>query len=268
MTTANAHKSLQKIMDEAYTFYDDNMSYNDFLDCLEGKDKSFVYAVVAGAFNYQVENGGFMQWIENGYATSCFDVLVDLLTKMNTKNSNTILKFIKEFENDLNFDSDNKGYMGDYWKNERQRCEYCDGDGYTTIEDDDGETYDEDCCECGGLGYIEFEPCEAFDVSNMNKEFYKINDAWLEEVAAFIEAGNFDKPSATPKAESTGIRYPNVHVKLVGQDGNAFMILGAVSNAMRKNKIPKSEIDAFHKEAMNGDYDHMLRTVCRWVSAS
>lgn len=63
-------------------------------------------------------------------------------------------------------------------------------------------------------------------------------------------------------------KYPDVHVLLSGRDGNAFAILGTVQAAMRKADVPRAEIDAFMKEAMSGDYDHLLQTVLRTVDAS
>lgn len=57
--------------------------------------------------------------------------------------------------------------------------------------------------------------------------------------------------------------YPEVRVELVGQDGNAFAILGRVSKALRREGIdPKP----FVAEAMSGDYDHLLQTCMNWVS--
>lgn len=64
------------------------------------------------------------------------------------------------------------------------------------------------------------------------------------------------------------IKYPNIKVKLVGKDGNAFAILGYVSEALRKKKVPQDEIDLFLKEATSGDYDNLLVTCTRWVSVS
>ena len=61
-------------------------------------------------------------------------------------------------------------------------------------------------------------------------------------------------------------KYPDVHVGLIGLDGNAFAILGRVRGAMIRADISKEERDAFHAEATSGDYDHLLRTVMRWVS--
>jgi hypothetical protein len=45
------------------------------------------------------------------------------------------------------------------------------------------------------------------------------------------------------------VKYPNVTVNLVGEDGNAFAILGGVIRAMRKAGIAQAEIDAFRTEA-------------------
>ena len=50
-------------------------------------------------------------------------------------------------------------------------------------------------------------------------------------------------------------------VKLVGEDGNAFFILGRVQHAMKKAGWTEQEIREFIKEATAGDYDHLLRTV-------
>jgi hypothetical protein len=63
-------------------------------------------------------------------------------------------------------------------------------------------------------------------------------------------------------------RYPDVQVKLIGHDGNAFAIMATVINAMKSHRLPKSEVEAFRREAMSGDYDNLLRTVTRWVSLS
>ncbi len=61
------------------------------------------------------------------------------------------------------------------------------------------------------------------------------------------------------------VKYPNVKVKLVGEDGNAFFIIGRVVKALRRADVPKDEIDAFTKEVMAGDYNHLLQTVMKTV---
>jgi len=60
-------------------------------------------------------------------------------------------------------------------------------------------------------------------------------------------------------------KYPKIKVKLVGNDGNAFAILGAVRKAMRKANLPTEELDAFTKEATSGDYNNLLATCMKWV---
>ncbi len=60
-------------------------------------------------------------------------------------------------------------------------------------------------------------------------------------------------------------KYPQVTVKLVGTDGNAFAVLGATIKAMKRAGVPQSDIDAFRDEATSGDYDHLLGTVMQTV---
>ena len=54
------------------------------------------------------------------------------------------------------------------------------------------------------------------------------------------------------------IKFPNVTVELVGSDGNAFAIIGKVTNALRKSGVSKEEITNYRNEAMSGDYDNLL----------
>ena len=59
-------------------------------------------------------------------------------------------------------------------------------------------------------------------------------------------------------------KYPNITVEMVGQDGNAFAILGRCRKAAREAGLRDSEINAFVTEATSGDYDHLLQTAMRW----
>lgn len=64
---------------------------------------------------------------------------------------------------------------------------------------------------------------------------------------------------------SKGIKFPDVHVELVGQDGNAFAILGRTQRELRRGGATEEQIKEFYAEATSGDYDELLRTVTRWV---
>lgn len=58
------------------------------------------------------------------------------------------------------------------------------------------------------------------------------------------------------------VKYPDIEVQLTGRDGNAFAILGAVQKALRKEGIDAAP---FMADAMDGDYQHLLRVVQEWV---
>ena len=55
----------------------------------------------------------------------------------------------------------------------------------------------------------------------------------------------------------------NIHLALTQQDGNAFMILGRARAELRRAR--RMDLwDAFSKEAMSGDYNHLLATCMRY----
>lgn len=68
----------QTLMDEAYKGWESDTTYMDFLASLPAGHR---YAVLLGNMNYQVENGGWSQWIGNGYAEAG-DQLLDVLSMM------------------------------------------------------------------------------------------------------------------------------------------------------------------------------------------
>ena len=53
-------------------------------------------------------------------------------------------------------------------------------------------------------------------------------------------------------------------VKLSGEDGNAFAILGRVSKALRSAGM-KDKIAEYMAKAMSGDYDHLLEVTMEYV---
>ena len=63
-------------------------------------------------------------------------------------------------------------------------------------------------------------------------------------------------------------KYPNITVRLVGNDSNAFAILAAVKKALHNNKVSSDEIKQFYDEATSGDYDNLLQTAMKWVEVS
>lgn len=63
-------------------------------------------------------------------------------------------------------------------------------------------------------------------------------------------------------------KYPEIVVQLIGEDGNAFGVLGLVTRALREAGVPKEERDAFMREATGGDYDGLLGTCMKWVDVT
>ena len=61
-------------------------------------------------------------------------------------------------------------------------------------------------------------------------------------------------------------KYPDITVELVGQNGNAFNLLGICLREMRKDGLSKEEQDKFLEEAKSGNYDHLLATCMEWFN--
>ncbi len=53
-------------------------------------------------------------------------------------------------------------------------------------------------------------------------------------------------------------KYPDIHVQLSGEDGNAFAIMGRVKTALRRAGADQEYIDRYLSEATSRDYDHLL----------
>lgn len=58
-------------------------------------------------------------------------------------------------------------------------------------------------------------------------------------------------------------KYPEITVKLVGSDGNAFALISKVAKALKR---AGKEYREFQDEAMSGDYDYLLQTCLKYVN--
>lgn len=60
-------------------------------------------------------------------------------------------------------------------------------------------------------------------------------------------------------------RLPDVVVNLVGEDGNAFAILGRAQRAMKR--AGHGDLwEQYHEEATSGDYNNLIATTVRWFT--
>ena len=111
--------------------------------------------------------------------------------------------------------------------------------------------YEDDYCEdCGELA----EDCTCDNCPDCGEHWL---DCTCDE--DYEEEDEYTNDSA---------KYPHIRVQLVGQDGNAFSIMGRVTGAMRQAGVSKDEIENFRSEAMSGDYNNLLQTCMRWVTCN
>jgi len=55
-------------------------------------------------------------------------------------------------------------------------------------------------------------------------------------------------------------------VKLIGQDGNAFSIMGNIQRALKRAGADKEYIDKYIREATSSDYNHLLTVSMKYVN--
>jgi len=62
-------------------------------------------------------------------------------------------------------------------------------------------------------------------------------------------------------------KHPSVVVKLVGEDGNSFAIMGRVAKALKRGGVPQTEVDQFYAECQaSHSQTEMLIVVMKWVA--
>jgi hypothetical protein len=113
----------QEIMDKVYDLWKSHgeWSQEDLFDHITYKEK---IAVALGNFNYQVENGGFMQWRCNGYMARHYGLLSRLKIDANLyPELNKAISLIKEYRT-------NKGKTPIEHKNEKFAFNYYDNTYY------------------------------------------------------------------------------------------------------------------------------------------
>ena len=101
---------------------------------------------------------------------------------------------------------------------------------------------------------------EQFEDEFEDDDFYEDDDIFNDEYDDEDDILD-DHEEDNPK----DVKYPKVKVQLTGRDGNAFAIMGAVKDGLRKAGVSKEEQDKFMEEAMSGDYNNLLMTCMRWV---
>ena len=188
-----------------------------------------------GAFNYQVCNGGIVQWYDNGYASmeshgwgsnksdhDLFDMLRDLFDesdlvgiKHGSDFSQTLTQVADLFQ-DLEDIETCYTCEGKRWV----ECPTCDGSGIVKYDDDD-EDEEETCEECDGNGQLPCDGCnpEGLMDENQNPDFsclgeyllnrvdtgyYKYNEEWMKSLDGYL-TGLAGQIGIRAKARSMGL---------------------------------------------------------------
>ena len=97
----------------------------------------------------------------------------------------------------------------------------------------------------------------------VKEEMQRAMNQWLNKPET---TDNFTpKNEEKPMEENTRVPKTNVSVKLIGEDGNAFVILGRVSEELRSAGYNDEFIKDFVKKATSSNYLHLLATVSEYV---
>ena len=55
-------------------------------------------------------------------------------------------------------------------------------------------------------------------------------------------------------------------VKLIGEDGNAFAIMGTVAKALKKAGFSQEHIAKYYEESSSGAYDNLIRVAMKYAN--
>lgn len=186
MGNNDKHHVWQSLMDAAYDRWQNgdlkNVSPEVFMNSISLAQRE---AVMLGNMNYQVENGGWEQWVDNGYCIHAHD-LMDVLENIGTENAKTTITMIRDIVPFIDFNIRTKAWSANRWICEENieivetDCPDCSGD-------------DSSCRICEGKGYIEEEEteeyCEGHDIArNNDKKYYKLNHDLMDEIENYLKS--------------------------------------------------------------------------------
>lgn len=200
--------------------------------------------ILLGTANYQICNGGFLQYFDNGYASGeggCFhhhdeDILL---------HREMLALFGKYGLHQLEIGSEIYAILA----------------AFRIVRNDDPETGEEDDgCRSGGVSNTD-------ELDALDARYYAVNEKWvktLKVLAAKWLKGGINPITDVGPLPQLHKPIPRPQVKLVGQDGNAFAIIARVSEALRKAGASVETIGQYRRESMSGDYDNVLATAMKF----
>lgn len=103
----------QKLMDEAYDRWQ-NGEFTSHEDMCNKVDQIHRDAIYLGNLHYQVCNGGFQQWVDNGYGLNARET-IEALEKVGTPNAKNTIDLIEGLEPYIDINQKNEGFFQNYW---------------------------------------------------------------------------------------------------------------------------------------------------------
>ena len=186
----------QALVDVVYDYWKENdfLTYGAILKYANAKFGVVgELAILVKNYNYQVENGGHLQYFENGYCQeegglfSNKDESIPLHRRM--------VEFFVLFELDKQFpevyeimQSFNVEIEPAYEDVYDTDCYECDGTGY--VLDADGFETGTECPHCDGSGIVEeseYYEEEIIIDDNLDGRYYEVNDNFLKGFSEFIK---------------------------------------------------------------------------------
>jgi hypothetical protein len=62
------------------------------------------------------------------------------------------------------------------------------------------------------------------------------------------------------------IKYPQLHMRLAGEDGNAYSIMGRLTRVLRRGGVSQEEIKAVMDNMTSSNYEHLLQVAMETVT--
>jgi hypothetical protein len=215
--------------------------------------------ILLGKFNQQVCNGGHQQYYDNGYTGAenrtynptlpLHQEMIKLFREYKLAllpHGPEVLNILESFS--VEIDTDRSSTETCSCGGRDEECEECDGTGEVTMDNP----------EFGGIS-------NQSDLDALDTRYYAINEVWEAEMEAHVKAW-----FAAAKDPFEGIAAPDCpsvpkvprkpKLKLVGEDGNAYVILGRAHQALKEAGFSAEQIQEYDTKAKSGNYDHLLAT--------
>jgi hypothetical protein len=181
-------------------------SYEEMLEWVAEKYGNFaVFAILAGKYNHQVCNGGHLQYFDNGYASNgggCFNKhsediylhteMVGFMKDFGLDTATPLSKKVFEIMNEFKVELDDEMYT-------EEDCYECGGMGYVDNPDFDYDAEDSDeeetieCDSCGGSGREEVDNPEyghpyTYEWDSLDTRYYDVCDEWEKYLENFVKS--------------------------------------------------------------------------------